>query len=1123
MKAPLSTIRLVRRGLRWHWRIHATVALGAATATGVLVGALLAGESVTYSLRHFALMRLGRITHAMVARDRLFAANWAAAFTNDTQTAAAALLLSGVAIVQPPDGSDGRQINRVQVLGVDSSFWNLAPAGGTTVDAGTVAINAKLAQALGVAVGDSIGLRIAKPTLMPRNAPLASRKESLAQRTALRVAAIVPDNGLGNFGLQAAQIAPYNAFVNRAWLQALVALEGRANLLLVAAAPATSPADGDDPAGAALDARLTESWALARVGMDIVADAEVGIAQFVSERVFLDPAAGRAALAEGGVGALAYLVNSLSSVVTPTNRTPYSFVTACQPHDRPELSPASAHMRDDEILLSAWTAKQLALSTGDWCRVTYTRLTGDGGFAAATNTFRVRGILAMDRLQAERRLMPDFPGLTDVESCREWDIGMPMDASLLRDPANEAYWKTYGATPKAIVTLAAGQAMWANRFGNLTAVRYPLQGNRKTELAARIAGAVAPSAIGLFFMPLRAHAIAAVENATDLGGYFLGMSGFLIAAALMLTGLLFVFGMQRRADEAGVLLSVGWRPRRVAALFLMEGVVVASIGASVGCGVGIGYTGLLIAGLSHPWGAAVAHSAIRFHVAPGTVVQGLLAGAIAALAPLALTVWHVARHPARDLLQGGWSRADGGAPTRAGWRLPLGASACASAALGMAAWAGITHTRHIAYVFFGAGALLLCAGMGLAAILVRRLGVILARRLTVAAMGMRNAARRRGRSLTAVGLLACGTFMVVAVSSMQENLADHAHARWSGSGGFALFAESTIPVPDPLDSPQTRARFRMQRYPALADIPLVSIKVRDGDDASCLNLNQARAPRLLGVHPADFIAQRAFADEGDVDALWSLFDIPLPPDTVPGLVGDSDTAMWTLKRRTGPRLGDSIAYTDEHGRPFNVKLVGKLPMRLSVFQGAILIARRDFNARYPSEFGYRMFLAAPSPAAAQATQAALQRCFEQVGLEVTPTLQRLQAFYSVEATYLAMFLVLGGLGLLLGSVGMGIVVLRNVLERRGELATLRCLGFTPGQIGLLVMAEHWLLLIAGLLIGSVASLVAIWPNLHAPGVKLPYVTLSAILTGIMVVGIGWIALAARLATRGNLTGTLRAE
>ena len=59
----------------------------------------------------------------------------------------------------------------------------------------------------------------------------------------------------------------------------------------------------------------------------------------------------------------------------------------------------------------------------------------------------------------------------------------------------------------------------------------------------------------------------------------------------------------------------------------------------------------------------------------------------------------------------------------------------------------------------------------------------------------------------------------------------------------------------------------------------------------------------------------------------------------------------------------------------------------------------------------------------------------QEGLEVNLAAVRLDEFNAVQNTYLQIFQLLGGLGLLLGSVGLGVVVLRNALERRAELAT----------------------------------------------------------------------------------------
>ena len=48
----------------------------------------------------------------------------------------------------------------------------------------------------------------------------------------------------------------------------------------------------------------------------------------------------------------------------------------------------------------------------------------------------------------------------------------------------------------------------------------------------------------------------------SFGELFVSLSFFLIASALMLTALMFVFGIQQRAEEIGILLGVGWpRPQ----------------------------------------------------------------------------------------------------------------------------------------------------------------------------------------------------------------------------------------------------------------------------------------------------------------------------------------------------------------------------------------------------------------------------------------------------------------------------------------------------------------------------------------------------------------------------------
>ena len=147
----------------------------------------------------------------------------------------------------------------------------------------------------------------------------------------------------------------------------------------------------------------------------------------------------------------------------------------------------------------------------------------------------------------------------------------------------------------------------------------------------------------------------------------------------------------------------------------------------------------------------------------------------------------------------------------------------------------------------------------------------------------------------------------------------------------------------------------------------------------------------------------------------------------------------------------------------------------SILQGSVLISEENFLKLFPSSSGYGAFLIDCPSEQAQPLAATLSRACEDVGLELTPAGRRLAMFGEVQNTYLSIFASLGGLGLLLGSVGCGIVVLRKVLERRGELAMLRAVGFSRRRVRRLIVGEHALLVAAGWVCGLAAALVAVSP------------------------------------------------
>src|SRR3954471_7554931 len=79
--------KLILRSLRFHFRSHLGVLLGAIIGSAALIGALVVGDSVKGSLRELALARLGGVTVALNAQDRFFRDKLADAFGNSMPTA----------------------------------------------------------------------------------------------------------------------------------------------------------------------------------------------------------------------------------------------------------------------------------------------------------------------------------------------------------------------------------------------------------------------------------------------------------------------------------------------------------------------------------------------------------------------------------------------------------------------------------------------------------------------------------------------------------------------------------------------------------------------------------------------------------------------------------------------------------------------------------------------------------------------------------------------------------------------------------------------------------------------------------------------------------------------------
>ncbi len=1118
---------LAARGAWFYRRTHVGILLGVCLSSAVLVGSLLMGDSVRISLEQSALQRLGSAEFAVATPGRFFAKDLAERM--DSQLPAhmgTAVQLAGV-VAREGAAGERRQLNRVQVVGADPGFWALSPVAVTPPGRGEVSISWKVAERLGVTPGDVITVSVAKPSLLSRQAPLAGRENRLMRRGLLTVREVLSSEQFGRFSLQSNQIAPYNVFVNPEWLRDKLKLGDRANVLLMGSI-------GDPLSIESTQDALAASWRLEDVGLSIVpvsggADAEDPMHQLVSDGVFIPDAIGEQALTvmEPSAGTSAYLLQSISLEKNGVVRsTPYSFILAASPSTRRDMSPVPPDLADDEAVIHEWLAEALQAEEGDVLTVHVQRLGDSGAFVEETHQARVAKVVPTAELQAVRGFIPKFPGLSDVDRCRNWDVGMPMDETLLRDKRNEAYWEAYRDTPKMLVTLAAGQAMWGNSLGMMTSVRYG--GANAEELERAIRGSLSPEQVGLTVLPVRELALAAVEQGMDFGELFVSMSAFLIAAALLLTGLLFVFAVDQRTTEMGMLMATGFRGRDVLRLLLSETGLIALLGCVVGVFVGSFYTRLLVWAVGAHWQAVTAGASIQFHATPIRLVIGGVSAFVCAFAALCGAARHYSKRSAQALLSGApipeVARCRG-IRLRAflRWGLFVGLTALAVA---MVLHAVVTDSPHSTGVFFGAGSLLLVAGLAGCRLVLGRLqerdrdACLASGPLSLFGLGVRNASRQIRRSLAVCGLLAAALFLVLSVSAMRHDVGQHAGERWAATGGFELVCETTVPIPEGLSDAAAQQRFGFDRDARLAGVKIVSCKVRAGDDASCLNLNRAREPQLIGVDVRAMQSLGAFLPRGGGGSVWDILDAGRSDELVSALAGDGNTAMWGLAMPVGPVKGAEIAYADG----VTVKLVGALPMSLSLFQGALLTALTDFNRHYPSIDGYSLFLVdVPHGQSVKDVQAALNERLARVGGDAERTVERVERFYAVENTYLSVFLVLGGLAVLLGAAGLGIVVMRHVLERRSELGMLACVGYSLREVRQVIIGEHMLLLVMGLIVGGVAATVSVWPSVAAVSADVPIVLLVWLLVGVLGIGALSIVLASHLALRGGLIAALRNE
>ena len=403
----MKSTGFIWKGIRHYRSAYSGVLAGAAVGAMVLLGALMAGDSVQESLTKSAKLRTGKVAEIFSGGERFFRDDLAV-----RNGGSAMIYLKGQVNVEE------RAEGQVQVMGVSEDFWDFAPQE-TSVDLSSfdAAISGPLARTLNLEEGDSAVVRLQKPGLLSRDAPLSGESESVSSMR-ITVAKILSDEEFGRFSLEQTQVPPSSVFVPLKRLQKVLDLNGKANALLL---------NEDEPFH-------PEKLELADYGISVVELPE-GV-EVRSERIFMGP---RIAEKIQGEPVLTYLINTLA---TEDGETPYSMVTAVSGKSAMFLPTQPG---EGEVVINDWLAEDLRAQVDDELTMDYFVVESGSKLVEKRGVFTVKAIVKMEGPAADKRWMPDFPGVADVESARDWEPGLPLDLTRIRDKDDE-YWESFKGT-----------------------------------------------------------------------------------------------------------------------------------------------------------------------------------------------------------------------------------------------------------------------------------------------------------------------------------------------------------------------------------------------------------------------------------------------------------------------------------------------------------------------------------------------------------------------------------------------------------------------------------------------------------------------------------------------------
>ncbi len=1086
----LNLFRIVRKSIFFNLKDAVYQVIIIVLLTAVITGSLMTGKSVKSSLKKSSFEKLGNTGILVSSGVRYFDPSLVERMASKTGTKCTGILET--------EGycqhfTSGLVAQGIKIYAIENDFFPFQGNDEVIIEKGEVAVNERLASYLGLKQGDELIIRFNTISDIPADAPFSPGKETNVS-IVLRAAKVLNSSESGNFSLGISQITPMNLFVNRSDLTDDKGNIPKINRLVFSNRNKASVSE--------IYTSLSEVLRPEDIGFSIRHLPETGGYELISDRIFIDQLQADEIKDTSlpSFPVITYLANSISN---GKKSAPYSFISALDPalyNDVPD---------SDGIVINKWLADDLDANPGDTLKVTWYSPDAMNRLKEESLSFTVSRVVEMQGIWADSLLMPEFPGIAGSKTCSDWDAGVSIKMDLIRKK-DEDYWNRFGGTPKAFINYEKGKELWGNNFGPATSIRFKTDVT-EDELASKLSRTFDPFRSGFTISDLLQESIKAANKSIDFSTLFLGLGFFIILSAIILLILLISTYFESKKQQLATLFSFGFSNHKIEKLMIIESGTFAVIGAVPGAFAGGLFNITIVKALNSVWQGAVQTNTLSSAFDPLSMLVGFAVTVLISLVILKMKSIRFLKN---------LNKAETGKINRPKSRRN-----------NLITVILLTVTLILvilSYIFNDYSTLLSYTGgimVFMTLIQMTRQYFLLGNKRGLYSFKKANQISdsyysfNPSQAIAPVLFIAAGLFAVIITGANKMNISTSMLEPSGGTGGFLLWGESSLPVKDDLNSTRARKDFGLDES-ELKNLSLIQAKRTAGNDASCLNLNHITAPPLLGIDPSEFIRKGSFSFAAKIKETkkanpWLIIDYPPENGTVYG-IADQTVLEYGLKLKPG----DTLKIRSENGQLLNVIIAAGL--KSSVFQGYVLIGSDNFSRFFPSVAGSQIFLADGDRKLSELYKESLEERLSDYGVHFEPAGDRLASFFVVTNTYLSVFTILGGIGMILGVAGLGFILIRNFNQRKRDFGLMMAAGFSVKSIRRIVFEEHVRILLAGILIGLISAIIATRPSIMNDA-DIPWKTIGVMICLVLITGLAALSVSVRTIRRDTLINRIRRE